>query len=101
MSDTPIPPWDAYPRPIAPDGQLEELRRSIANLRGFNEYTWPDHGNAALAIAASYALLVQALKSIAANTCCDQCREAALVAQKALCDGDGTSSTTGNSGMNK
>jgi hypothetical protein len=29
-------------------------------------------------------LLENALNSIAANTCCDRCREAALVAQEAL-----------------
>jgi hypothetical protein len=32
-------------------------------------------------------VLEEALRSIAANTCCDSCREAAIVASKALEDG--------------
>lgn len=36
---------------------LEELRRSIAQLAGEDPDTWPSHGNAALAMAASYALM--------------------------------------------
>lgn len=36
---------------------LEELRRSIATLAGEDPETWPSHGNATLAMAASYALM--------------------------------------------
>lgn len=34
----------------------DELRRAIADLIGADPETWPDHGNAPLAIAASFAL---------------------------------------------
>ncbi len=42
-----------------PASELNELRRSIAQLLGADEETWPQHGNAPLAIAASCALWKQ------------------------------------------
>jgi hypothetical protein len=42
------------------------------------------HAQAVAAVEAEVARLRQELRSIAANTCCDRCQEAALVAQLAL-----------------
>lgn len=42
-----------------PATELNELRRSVAQLLGEDEETWPQHGNAPLAIAASCALWKQ------------------------------------------
>lgn len=38
------------------------------------------------ALESRNAKLMEALESIANNTCCDKCQEAALVAKEALCE---------------
>lgn len=40
---------------------MEELRKAVAELNGFDVETWPSHGNASLAIAAGYALTLRNL----------------------------------------
>ena len=40
-----------------PGWELESLRRALAALLGADEDTWPEHGNAPLAIAAAFAML--------------------------------------------
>lgn len=44
------------------DQALDELRRSVAQIIGADPETWPDHGNAPLAIAAAIGLREGALK---------------------------------------
>ena len=46
--------------------------------------TWPDHADLGTWCLSRIEKLEAALRSIAANACCDSCREAALVARKAL-----------------
>jgi hypothetical protein len=46
--------------------------------------TWPDHADLGTWCLSRIEALEAALRSIAANACCDNCREAALVARKAL-----------------
>lgn len=41
---------------------MEELRKAVANLCGYDEETWPTHGNAPLAIGATVALLAAGAK---------------------------------------
>jgi len=41
---------------------LNELRMAIATMMGCDQNTWPDHGNAPLAIAAAFAIRQTALK---------------------------------------
>lgn len=48
---------------ITPEAQpdaMDELRRAVAKIMGRNVDTWPDHGNASLAIAATVATLKRA-----------------------------------------
>lgn len=44
------------------NAEMDELRRAVAELIGEDPETWPDHGNGALAIAATVALLVKQTK---------------------------------------
>lgn len=52
------------PQAEPPSGRMDELRRSVAEIIGTDPETWPDHGNAPLAIAAAVALAYRNLKSI-------------------------------------
>ena len=66
---------------------IARLRSEIIREQGFKEQTYAV--NAALKVdnaklRKDVARLVNALKSIAANTCCDNCQEAALVAKEAI-----------------
>lgn len=46
----------AAPQPAQAPDRMDELRRSVAEIIGCDPETWPEHGNAPLAIAAIVAL---------------------------------------------
>lgn len=43
---------------------MDDLRRAVAELLGHDPETWPEHGNAPLAIAAAVALLVRSQPAV-------------------------------------
>jgi len=63
------------------DGEDEAVR---SGWRDVSKKALTLHAQAVAAVEAEVARLRQELRSIAANTCCDRCQEAALVAQLAL-----------------
>lgn len=66
---------------------MDELRRVVAELTGNDPKTWPNHGNASLAIAATVALLVRRAQQPATPAPIDtaQGREAELTLADVLC----------------
>lgn len=50
-----------------PATELNELRRACARIIGADEETWPEHGNAPLAIAAAFAIRDRGLREARAD----------------------------------
>ena len=65
-------------------GHIEKLEALVEQLRDDNSSLIDDFGKTFLHQESRIEKLEAALRSIAANACCDSCREAALVARKAL-----------------
>lgn len=69
------------------DEQLKGYERRIAHLDRDESFLKPEVRELISALRAantSKAVLVEALTSIAKNSCCDQCQEAKKVAEQAL-----------------
>ena len=68
----------------AMESEIERLTTENAALR--KDFAQLSDGSMAVSVRqqAENAALREALESIAKNTCCDKCQEAALVARKAL-----------------
>lgn len=70
-----------------PHNQLKEARSEIERLRAENarlREAWMMEKQIGVRAFEKMCELAKALQSIAANTCCSTCREAALVARAAL-----------------
>ena len=88
---------DAAPQP-APDAPKDGLVERLKQNANYLAEAWPPSYDDILAVmenerqaaaalesqAAQIVALQEALQSIAANSCCDRCQEAALVARAAL-----------------